>query len=941
MVGLRVSERQNHDMGQTSSQLQSPVPEDAMTRKGKSEAHTLKKRRRKSAVESALNEEQESARALLQMKGVALEESDDRNDGLNQAASQQLLLESSPLRIPEQSGAVASYARGSPAGSWSRGRKRKREMGGNPKGHDKAIPSIEHSPEGITTSPDLPATPPRQIAENSSSPYSPSLSRSNQALDEIPTDDEDVTQFQEEFGTQGKDIYGFSQQLLDNTDTQAEQNVDPPDCLSTRKSTKRKRDNPLVSGSQQGSEEQQPLANGDGQYTLACDLDSDPFPDLSTDNLSSADTCLSQQANQMPIDPELHSMSQLPPSVNLSQLDDDLVHVPQKRKKKRKIGGFRESEHSKGVGGSHDANPVNAPLYNDFSMDHDANDMQDYVLPGYEDLQRRSSPELGSPLMEGFAHKGLEFLDDRVQSKAARKGKKSVSHANKPSRQKAKDPTRDVKESSSKGGPFTNAEASKLDKFRNDYCNANDMPVWKFNNQIQSTMRGNSEVVALFNEIQDLLPYRPRISVQKFCRRRFHNFSVRGTWTAEDDEMLKQAVAEKGKQWKAVGELIGRMGEDCRDRYRNYIVNAENRNHEQWTPEEVRSLCSAVLESVEIITNERRQDREDRYGKSWADESDSNMEEEDMKAINWQAISDRMHGQRSRLQCSGKWRQLEKQEKHDVAQSILDQRGLQGRRLKAAKNPWRTKDAAKKVANMRPGDMHALVQAILDCGVSAEGNIPWKALGDEEMRVTWNATAKQAAWSKLKQEVRGFQSMDYRDVASHLLTRIEEEASGNLEERWDPEVHGDVTARKPKRSKNGKAREAEGTVDGLPAARKRRKAKKINKETPLKSNEFVRDSDEELEAPTSYQPRNDNRFEPLWTPVNAPTGAGKNDQSQSDISHNGLHQQQQPGNGPTDYNQSEYVVEDSLHTNHGMSTMDPDISPSFDRHLRVALQGAS
>ncbi|KAK4690381.1 hypothetical protein P7C71_g6394, partial [Lecanoromycetidae sp. Uapishka_2] len=575
--------------------------------------------------------------------------------------------------------------------------------------------------------------------------------------------------------------------------------------------------------------------------------------------------------------------------------------------------------------------------------------MQDQVLPGFEDSQRQTSPELGSPFMESLAFQGLEYMSDKAQPMATQRKNKGGAlnpQAKQLNSKNGEDTEHSRREKFGKGGPFTDAEATKLDAFRDAYCEANDMTTTQFNSRIQSTMRGNAEILALFNEIQDVLPYRPRMSIQRFCRRRYHNFTACGTWTSDDDEMLRKTVAEKGKQWKIIGNLIDRRAEDCRDRYRNYILNAENRNHEAWTPEEVRRLCSAVMESMKAMKDARRQERTESFGDSAAlTDSDSDLEVEDMKAINWQVISDRMEGQRSRLQCSAKWRQLEKQEKDDVAQSILDQRGLEGRRLYPTKNPWRMKNAAKNAAKMKAGDKYVLVQAVLDCGVPAEGNIPWKALGDKDLRATWNSTAKKAAWSRMKQDVPNSQSMNYCDVASHLLTKIEHECAESLEERWDSKLHGDMSARKPrnlKRSKGQKADRGEMTTN---SEEKERKARKSYKEWQPKSNELVQDSDdgdEDRGVPSTHEAECHTRFDAPGRSEDAQMYSDRNGDRAPNASEiqKGLTTKVIAGDGD-----ASLFLNGSINGNDDgdddREMAEPGVSPRLARRLRQAIRDAS
>ena len=46
-------------------------------------------------------------------------------------------------------------------------------------------------------------------------------------------------------------------------------------------------------------------------------------------------------------------------------------------------------------------------------------------------------------------------------------------------------------------------------------------------------------------------------------------------WSAA--QILPRAVMDLGQQWEKVSERVGRMSADCRDRYRNHIVNREIR----------------------------------------------------------------------------------------------------------------------------------------------------------------------------------------------------------------------------------------------------------------------------------------------------------------------------------------------------------------------------
>jgi len=592
-------------------------------------------------------------------------------------------------------------------------------------------------------------------------------------------------------------------------------------------------------------------------------------------------------------------MSALPPSVDLSALGNGDANVRQAKKRKLRQslpgpGRRRQTVQTQST------NEGQRLYHSSYMLQDDQENIQDQVLPGLEDYARRTSPELGTPFMEDIARGGLEYLN------SASKAAKTPQHDKHPRQTKHKarkelmenpadlhkiddkgyQSERSVKDVSEKGGVFSTGEIAKLDAFRDSYCDANNMNYAYFNSLIQTPMRGNPQVTTLFNELHEVLPYRPRMSVQKFVRRRFHNYGARGTWTTEEDQELRRAVEEKGKQWKVVGELIDRMPGDCRDRYRNHLLNSEHRNREQWTEDEIKNLCRAILECMQLLKDERKKKREEKYGPD-AQDSEEGLDQgvDDLKMINWQAVSDRMGehgGGRSRLQCSFKWSQLKKQDQINLLNAVREARGLKSKRLGRTKNPWRQKKALKKVANMKTGDQYALLQSILGAHAPTEGNIPWKSLGDEEFRATWTVVDRKSAWLKMKQSITDSGTMDYREVINQLIARILAQGTGELHERWDPEVHGDVSQTKPRKSKKAKGKES-GGASTEPEKRRRPNGTREERKQP-RSNEFVVDeSEHEEEDSAPNQPQYYNRYNALPRSAKANKYADTNIEAASSI----------------------------------------------------------
>ena len=878
-------------MGLTSSQLQSSPAEAAAIG-----SHTRKRDKiRKAEINNKRISDDmtgasdyESAKVLLQLRtnGVI----DD-----NFAASQQLIAESSPVSSSKVSNGRVSVAASSQNvksrkkhDKKHKERKRNHSILSDSRGYGEHDERTTHTP----------STPPGQILRSSPSPDRPFISKRSHALDEILTDDEDVTPFMQEYEQENRrlqhpeasdqDIYGLSQQSMDASDDkgygtamypayhQPKQVYPSPEASG--KSKKRKRRSTPTRG--QAGNKQQSLENGIGQHASLLEFTN--VDESLTNELGLADWLGSYQDNDIPIDPELHSMRALPPSVDLSQLENGDVHVSQRKKKKTTPGALSRPSKRRRTEESLGTSTAKAPYYSAYNIGHDEGDMQDRILPGLKDMQRQTSPELGQPLMADIAHRSLEFLSDGPPQGQTSERKKKASSLNEDGNRISKEAPVGKKNRSSqkpisdKGGPYTAAEAEKLDRFRHAYCAANNMSVEQFNNHIQSSMRGNPTATEIFNECHEVLPYRPRMSVHKYCRRHFHNFQ-RGTWSAEDDEMLKHAVAEKGNNWKAISEMVGRMADDCRDRYRNYVHNSENRNREQWTNEEVQSFCSAIMYCMQAMKDERRQTRIEKYGEDGSDtDSGSDQELDDMKLVNWQIVSDRMGGMRSRLQCIFKWSQLKTKQQRELLRKYRDASAFEERKP-TTKNPWRKKRALEKVANMKIGDQHALLRAIVDSGATTEGNIPWKSIGDEDFRSMWNSTDKKEAWSKMKKHVAGAESMDYREVANEIISRILIIAKDDLGDRWDPEVHGDVNAKKRKERKDkGKKRKDKGKQreDEEQSQREGKKARKKRKQSaPRKSDLFVNDSDDEI-PDSANEPQNQNRYDALPRSDTAGTANG-------------------------------------------------------------------
>ncbi|KAL8994899.1 MAG: hypothetical protein Q9188_006939 [Gyalolechia gomerana] len=483
---------------------------------------------------------------------------------------------------------------------------------------------------------------------------------------------------------------------------------------------------------------------------------------------------------------------------------------------------------------------------------------QDRVLPGIEDIQVGSSSEIPFSHPPGPRNRAScsPTHPSPDPTPPPRLEKPSKPRGNKKQRggKKGKEYNPPLQEMSEKGGIFSDKEVKVLDSFRDRYCEENNESHRRFNELIQSNVRGNPEVTRLFRAIHDIMPYRTRQSVMRFCRRHFHNFAARGIWSKADDIALKDAVAKKGNSWKAVGAMIDRFPEDCRDRYRNYLVNAEKRKTETWVPEEIRSLVRAVDFCMQLLREQRLRAKEEKYeGRDMPESaSESDQEIQDMKLINWQVVSDRMGGTRSRLQCSYKWNHLKNADREEYLREIRRLEKGKSSRSKGTSGSWRLRRAMKKLKNIKSGDKYDILQAFADCGAATESDIPWKSLGSKEFRERWSAMDLKAALKLFKGQVPGSDMMNYQEVVNRVYTRLMADDPSGFDDRWNPGNDGDVNEVKKSGSRKEQDEQNRALRNGskrervqADEARRLRLKRKSGEEPKIKSTLFVGSDDEE------------------------------------------------------------------------------------------------
>lgn len=180
--------------------------------------------------------------------------------------------------------------------------------------------------------------------------------------------------------------------------------------------------------------------------------------------------------------------------------------------------------------------------------------------------------------------------------------------------------------------PFSPEEQRAVEYFIDGYSYLYNIDRQGVCNRIWSNERKKDNFWECLTRV---MPYRSRASVYKHVRRQYHVFDVRAKWTPEDDNTLRKLAATKEGNWRDIGQVMGRMPEDCRDRWRNYVKCGENRLLSRWSGEEERKLKEIV---TELLTKLK------------------------LNTINWTIVSEKMDGTRSRIQCRYKWNKLVKRE---------------------------------------------------------------------------------------------------------------------------------------------------------------------------------------------------------------------------------------------------------------------------------------
>ena len=257
---------------------------------------------------------------------------------------------------------------------------------------------------------------------------------------------------------------------------------------------------------------------------------------------------------------------------------------------------------------------------------------------------------------------------------------------------------------------------------------------------------------------QDILPKRNRKAIQRFCRRHF-NEAPRGKWTPEQDELLSAAFAERPNRWVFVSERVGRLPEDCRDRWRNFLSLGDSRHTDVWTRDEELTLCKAIRDSI-VAARQRH--------------GDIPPEKEDQH-ISWSVVVQKMGGLRNRLQCTNKWKKI--RNRAVTSSQGPDVETGQDKRLEKAASK-------KRFKNLAFGDLHAMMKEIqYACFIGRVEHGPtfWGVVTKMHPSSPYTTADRKHAYRQLKELIED--SGDFPENVALIIEAIETKFTEKMQVR--------------------------------------------------------------------------------------------------------------------------------------------------------------
>lgn len=301
------------------------------------------------------------------------------------------------------------------------------------------------------------------------------------------------------------------------------------------------------------------------------------------------------------------------------------------------------------------------------------------------------------------------------------------------------------------GKAFDAYEEAALDQFIADYESIKKFTRKQTCERIWTNGRRKDD---FWINICKVLPYRTRSSIYKHVRRRYHIFDQRGKWTPQEDQQLAKLCVDKEGQWSAIGKIMKRMPEDCRDRWRNYIKCGNNRVSNKWSLEEesmLKRVIATMLEETDTYYERKDKDSINSNREGDIQSQNSNRKPNSTKptfkdVINWTVVSERMGGTRSRIQCRYKWNKLIR------------------------------KQALSKIELITTSEKRWLVEKLRDLGFTDESQVDWDELASLQGS-KWTGLELKVCYEKMRTMIKSYKFLPVNEVAKTLLETLPDDST--------------------------------------------------------------------------------------------------------------------------------------------------------------------
>lgn len=250
-----------------------------------------------------------------------------------------------------------------------------------------------------------------------------------------------------------------------------------------------------------------------------------------------------------------------------------------------------------------------------------------------------------------------------------------------------------------KTGPFSKDEIEAVDSAVQSYTEAHDLSKEQVDAWYQVGNTERQKKANLTRHVTEALGNRSRKSVRQFMNRHMCK-ALRGPWQSEEDKQLRELYEERPKNWTFIAQALGRMPEDCRDRWRdNTGVTERSMGH--WKPEETARFLDILKRKVADLRQGVYKDRDDM--------DDIDVEDH----LNWGEVSNEMGAKRSRLQCREKWVKVRRKEQRlaGVPRDLIRPKGPNKGAYKSVKNGDRPSKRKEK-SKAAPGEGETPTKAV-------------------------------------------------------------------------------------------------------------------------------------------------------------------------------------------------------------------------------------